>query len=57
MKTFILRNKKLLIGCFSILLAMLTMLCFLPKNVAKARADTGNSELKNKETIKDRVDT
>ena len=40
MKTFILRNKKLLIGCFSILLAMLTMLCFLPKNVAKASAET-----------------
>jgi len=47
MKTFILRNKKLLIGCFSILLAVLTMLCFLPKNVTKASADTGNSELKN----------
>ncbi len=40
MKTFILRNKKLLIGCFSILLAVLTMLCFLPKNIAKASADT-----------------
>ena len=40
MKIFILRNKKLLIGCFSILLAVLTMLCFFPKNVAKASADT-----------------
>lgn len=47
MKTFILRNKKLLIGCFSIFLAVLTMLCFVPKNIAKASADTGNTELKN----------
>lgn len=47
MKTFILRNKRLLIGCLSILLAVLSMLCFLPKNVAKASADTENSELKN----------
>jgi len=46
MKTFILRNKKLLISCFSILLAVLTMLCFLPKNVAKASADTTTPTVK-----------
>lgn len=46
MKTFILRNKKLLIGCFSILLAMLTMLCIFPKNVAKASADTTTPTVK-----------
>lgn len=45
MKTFILRNKRLLIGCLSILLAVLSMLCFLPKNVAKASADTTSASV------------
>lgn len=47
MKTFILRNKKLLIGCFSILLAVLTMLCIFPKNIAKASADTTTPTVAN----------